>query len=277
MAAPRNAHLIVVGNEKGGAGKSTLAVHLAIALLKSGFQVGAIDLDTRQRSFSRYFDNRARYALAQGAELIAPTRIDVASSAARDLNVAETEEAKALDDALATLGADHAFIVVDSPGRDSFLSRRAHGLADTIITPMNDSFVDFDLLAEVDPVTYAIQRPSIYSAMVWDGRKAKAQAQKRAIDWVVLRNRMSTLDARNKRRVGDALEALAGRIGFRIAPGLSERVVFREMFPSGLTLLDLTEEAGGANLQLSHVAARQELRELVAALKLPGMAGAAQF
>jgi chromosome partitioning protein len=277
MAASRNAHLIVVGNEKGGAGKSTLAVHLAIALLKSGFRVGAIDLDTRQRSFSRYFDNRARYSLAQGAELIAPSRIDVASSAARDLNVAEAEEAKALDDALGILGADHDFIVVDSPGRDSFLSRRAHGLADTIITPMNDSFVDFDLLAEVDPVTYAIQRPSIYSAMVWDGRKAKAQAQKRAIDWVVLRNRMSTLDARNKRRVGDALEALAGRIGFRIAPGLSERVVFREMFPSGLTLLDLAEEAGGANLQLSHVAARQELRELVAALKLPGLSGMAQF
>lgn len=277
MALPCTAHLIVVGNEKGGAGKSTLAVHLAIALLKSGFSVGAIDLDTRQRSFSRYFDNRARYALAQSIELLTPTRIDVPASPARDLDKAEAEESAALDGALAALGAEHDFIVIDSPGRDSFLSRRAHGLADTIITPMNDSFVDFDLLAEVDPVTYAIQRPSIYSAMVWDGRKAKAQAQKRAIDWVVLRNRMSTLDARNKRRVGDALEALAGRIGFRIAPGLSERVVFREMFPSGLTLLDLTEENGGANLQLSHVAARQELRELIAVLKLPGLAGTALF
>jgi chromosome partitioning protein len=271
--ATRGAHLIIVGNEKGGAGKSTLSVHLAIGLLKAGFKVGAIDLDTRQRSFSRYLENRDRYGAKQGLSLIQPTRADVAASAARDLDTAEAEEASALDAALRTL-SDYDFILIDSPGRDSFLSRRAHGLADTIITPMNDSFVDFDLLAEVDPVTYAIVKPSLYAAMVWDSRKEKAKAQKRAIDWIVLRNRMSTLDARNKRRVGDALEALAGRVGFRIAPGLSERVVYREMFPSGLTLLDVGEEDAAQTLSMSHVAARQELRELLAALKLPALDGA---
>jgi chromosome partitioning protein len=67
------------------------------------------------------------------------------------------------------------------------------------------------------------------------------------------------------------IEALAKRIGFRVAVGLSERVIYRELFLSGLTLLDLKRGSGGVgpSLTMSHVAARQEVRDLVAALNLP--------
>jgi chromosome partitioning protein len=89
-----------------------------------------------------------------------------------------------------------------------------------------------------------------------------------------MRNRLSPLDAKNKRRVGDALTALAQRIGFRVAPGLSERVIYREMFTAGLTLLDLSDEGAAASFTLSHVAARQELRDLILGLNLPPIATA---
>jgi chromosome partitioning protein len=158
--------------------------------------------------------------------------------------------------------------VVDSPGRDSALARAAMARADTLVTPINDSFVDFDLIGEVDGDSFEVKKPSFYAELVWEARTRRAREQGRQMDWVVLRNRLSTLDARNKQRVGAALDALARRIGFRVLPGLSERVIFREFFPRGLTLLD---RAALTDFSLSHVAARNELRTLIAGLNLPGV------
>jgi chromosome partitioning protein len=144
----------------------------------------------------------------------------------------------------------------------------AHEIADTLITPMNDSLVDFDLLARLDPATGRIKGPSVYSEMVWKARQARASRGRRPMDWLVLRNRMAALDARNKRRVGVALGELASRIGFRLVPGFSERVIFRELFLSGLTLLDLNKSDAAA-MTMSNIAARQEMRDLMRALSLP--------
>jgi hypothetical protein len=170
---------------------------------------------------------------------------------------------------MARLAAANDFLVIDCPGSDSNLSRLGHARADTLITPMNDSFVDFDLLGRVDPQTYRIKGPSVYSEMVWESRKRRAVCDGGEIDWIVVRNRLSHLDAKNKRRVESVLEALASRIGFRIGPGFGERVIFREMFPSGLTLLDLRDEGVDTQMSMSHVAARAEVRALVEALQLP--------
>jgi len=74
----------------------------------------------------------------------------------------------------------------------------------------------------------------------------------------------------NKQKMQRALEKLAKRIGFRISPGFNERVIFRELFPRGLTLLDL-KDVGVKQLNISNIAARQELRELVKTLNLPDM------
>lgn len=269
----RLAHVIVVGNEKGGAGKSTVAMHLSVALMRMGKKVGLLDLDVRQRSFSRYLENRIRWNQTTGASLPVPQTIRIDASQARDLDAAEAEEAERFDESLLRLRQSCDFIIIDSPGGDSFLSRMAHSSADTLLTPLNDSFVDFDLLGDVDSQTLEVVRPSFYAEQVWDCRKRKAQKSRKPIDWIVMRNRMSPLDARNKQRVGEALDNLAKRIGFRIAPGLSERVIYRELFPMGLTLLDLTESGSNVSFTMSHVAARQEIRDMLIVLKLPGMEG----
>lgn len=268
-------HVIVVGNEKGGAGKSTVAIHLAVALMRMGRTVAALDLDLRQATFTRYLDNRDRWAASNGVALPTPERLPIRPGAARDLDIAEAEEKQTWVNTLSELKPRCDFIVVDAPGHDTHLSRLAHASADTIITPVNDSFVDFDLLAEVDPVTFEAGRPSHYSELVWECRKRKAITERKSIDWIVMRNRMSTLDSINKRRVGEGLKKLSERVGFRVAPGFSERVIYRELFPLGLTLIDLTETSSAVNFSMSHVAARQELRDLVIVLKLPELAGEA--
>ncbi len=260
-----------MGNEKGGCGKSTTAMHVLVALLKSGHRVGSIDLDGRQRTLSRYIENRRIYAAKQGPLLPLPLHRVVAASPLRSLDEAEADEAERLDRAVAELGAQSDFIVIDCPGSDTNLARLGHSYAATLVTPLNDSFVDLDLLASVDPETFEIIRPSHYAELVWGERKRRMLREAKSIDWVVLRNRLSNLDAHNKRRVGRVLNRLAGRIGFRVAPGFGERVIYRELFLKGLTLLDLRDEGVGTTLTMSHLAGRQELRNLIATLALPGL------
>lgn len=267
--AGKPAHVIVLGNEKGGSGKTTTAMHVIAYLLREGFRVGSIDLDGRQRSLTRYVENRKAWAEAAGVNLVMPDHMVITRSVAASVADANAEEGAELDGAIARLSETNDFLVIDCPGSDSNLSRLGHARADTLITPMNDSFVDFDLLGRVDPQTYRIKGPSVYSEMVWESRKRRAVRDGGEIDWVVVRNRLSHLDAKNKRRVESVLSALASRIGFRIGPGFGERVIFREMFPSGLTLLDLREEGVDTQMSMSHVAARAEVRALVEALELP--------
>ena len=166
------------------------------------------------------------------------------------------------------LEADSDFILIDCPGSHTRLSQVAHTLADTLITPLNDSFIDFDLLAHIDGDGEKILGPSVYSEMVWNARQLRAQAGLKPIDWIVLRNRLGAQQMINKMKMEKALERLSKRIGFRIAPGFSERVIFRELFPRGLTLLDL-KDIGVKQLNISNVAARQELRDLMSTLDLP--------
>jgi chromosome partitioning protein len=251
------AHVIVLGNEKGGSGKSTTAMHVIVGLLHERRRVGCIDLDVRQGTLSRYLANRADYCRRGGVRLLLPeqTMIDQADQVV-------------LDCAIAELKRRCDVVVIDCPGSDTPLSRRAHAMADTLITPLNDSFIDFDVLAHVDPDSIKVVRPSHYAEMVWEQRKQRALERRAPIDWIVMRNRLAALDARNKRDVTHALSALAQRIGFRLAPGFGERVIFRELFLKGLTLLDL-RQTGTTALSMSHVAARQEVRGLLQALRLP--------
>ena len=257
------AQVIVVGNEKGGAGKSTIAIHLLTALLHGGARVGVIDLDLRQQSVGNFLAHRAAWARSAGADLPMPVDLGIAPLAPLQTDDALAEFAAAFERAETV-----DFIIVDTPGGDSALSRAAHGRADLIVTPMNDSFVDFELLGKVDPVTLDLVRPSIYAETVWEARKAKAAARGRSIDWVVLRNRLATTEARNRKRLEERIVALARRVGFRVGPGLRDRVIYRELFPFGLTVADLSPSVRPVPVSLSHIAARQELRALVQALGL---------
>ncbi len=262
------AHIIVLGNEKGGSGKSTTAMHLFTAIAMSGQKTGAIDLDLRQQSFFRYLDNRRQFMARENVKLPMPEQFQLALSDEDSQKAAQTDEETRFADALATLDKTCDFILIDCPGSDSRYARMAHAVADTLITPMNDSLVDFDLLARIDPATGRVLGPSVYAEMVWDARQLRAKAELKPIDWLVLRNRLSTTQARNRRKVGKALQDLSIRIGFRTSPGFSERVIFREMFLNGLTLLDL-KKTDRASMTLSNIAARQEVRDLINALDLP--------
>ena len=266
-------HIIVLGNEKGGSGKSTTSMHLFVAIARQGHRVGAIDLDSRQLSFFRYLDNRAAYAERAGTQLVMPelAAVDPSSHAMRS-RAAEEDHAN-LRSAVEHLGRTCSFVIIDTPGASTPLSHAAHALADTLVTPINDSLIDFDLLGRIDPRTGKVAGPSIYSEMVWSARQVRAAEGQPPTDWVVLRNRMSTLESRNKRKVAGALAELSQRIGFRVIPGFSERVIFRELFLNGLTLLDLKED-GPITMTLSHVAARQELRDMIRSLNLPDRVGA---
>ncbi|TQV82065.1 division plane positioning ATPase MipZ [Denitrobaculum tricleocarpae] len=268
----RRPHVVVIGNEKGGSGKSTTAMHLTVSLLKRDFRVGTIDLDARQGSFSRYIENRLSYIEATGLELPCPEHRRIYSSTRDIQEVAEQEEKQSLQTAWAALD-NNDFIVIDTPGSDSSLSRLGHIMADTLVTPLNDSFLDMDMLGrvELDGEDYYLS-PSVYSQMVWEQRQQRAMDRLPPMDWIIMRNRLSHINARNKKDIGQLLEQLSKRLRFRIAPGFGERVVFRELFPKGLTLLDLGDSKGDVamSLSLSHVAARQELRQLLEVLNLPG-------
>jgi len=253
MAHP---HFIVFANEKGGTGKSTTAVHTAIALAASGHRVGALDLDGRQRTMTRYLENRdatmrrLEVQLPHAAYEVLDDHSEGGFSAAAD-----------------RLAQNADVIVVDTPGRDDAVARLAILTADTLVTPMNDSFVDLDLIGQVHPENYKVTKPSFYAELVWNSRTARAKQTGKSVDWVVLRNRLQHIESHNLRRVGAALDELARRVGFRVIPGLGERVIYRELFPKGLTLLDLQQlgEVG-----IAHITARQELREMIGGLAIPG-------
>ncbi len=259
-------HRIVFANEKGGTGKSTTAVHVAIALAYQGARVVAIDLDSRQRTLHRYLENRAE--TARRRQIALPT----ATFAVHD-----GDSVEGLDALIDTMAADADFLVFDTPGRDDPLARHVATRADTLVTPLNDSFVDFDLIGQVDAETFKVRRLSFYAELIWEARKKRAMASirdaRKQMDWVVVRNRTGYTEARNQRRIDLALTELSRRVGFRIASGLSERVIYRELFPSGLTLLD---KGHLGELGTSHLVARQELRTLIAGLNLPSVANRGQ-
>lgn len=268
-AAPaKHPHVIVLGNEKGGVGKTTLSVHLIIDLLYHGFKVSSIDLDARQRSISRYLENRKKYILENGVKLPFPHHYIINKSALDSAKHAQEDETKRFLHCIEKASAHSDFIVIDCPGNDTFLSRLAHSYADTIITPINDSFFDMDVLAKIDPNTHEIDRHGVYSEVVWEAKLTRAERTQKETSWIVLRNRLSAIDARNKQRMADALAKLKKRAGCRVLPGLSERVIYRELFLKGLTLLDLFARVKEESIKLSHVTARRELRQLLDSLQL---------
>ena len=264
------AHIIVVGNEKGGAGKSTVTMHVATALARMGHRVGAVDLDLRQQTFGRYCVNRNHHLNELGLVVQSPEFFPLPEIDKSSVPEGENIFDHRLSACIATMETQCEFILIDCPGSHTRLSQVAHSLADTLITPLNDSFVDFDLLARIGADGERIEGPSVYSEMVWHARQLRAQAGLTPIDWIILRNRMGSQQMVNKQKMERALVKLSKRIGFRIAPGFSERVIFRELFPRGLTLLDL-KDIGVKQLNISNIAARQELRDLVKTLNLPNV------
>jgi chromosome partitioning protein len=261
-------HIIVLGNEKGGTGKSTLAMHIIVYLLELGKKIAVIDIDSRQKSITRYLENRHHFLLQNPLELKMPEYVTISQSDKHDAREKLAEEQESLQKQLDRFN-EMDFIVLDCPGNDTRLSRLAHALADTLVTPLNDSYVDLDLLGQVDADTYDVKVISHYSELVWEIRKQRAVAGKPPMDWVVIRNRMATISSYNKQRIDKTLTSLQNRIAFRYIPGLHDRVVYRELFPKGLTFLDLKKIDDKMKTRMSHVATRYEIRQMIENLHLP--------
>src|ERR1051325_1547794 len=265
-----SAHVVVLGNEKGGSGKSTTALHIAVALLKAGQRVATIDLDSRQKSFTHYIENRRDWAARARIKLDHPTHYCVERGEGNSVEGNEAIEFANFSKAISAIEHTHDVVVIDTPGNDTYLMRLAHSMADTLVTPLNDSFLDFDVLGTVDAASFEVTGIGHYARMARYARRQRRIVDGGLTDWIVVRNRLALLGSRNKKLVGECLDRLGLRLGFRPTDGFSERIVFREFFPYGLTALDDLEEAAlGQKPNLSHGAAREEVRKLVDALKLP--------
>jgi chromosome partitioning protein len=272
-AAPiSSSRIIVVGNEKGGSGKSTVAMHIAIALIKSNHRVASIDIDSRQKTFTHYIENRFAWSQRIGCDLEIPNHLYFVENMDHPTVEDEAADGQSLIDQIDKLSRSSDYIVIDTPARDSYLGRLAHSFANILITPLNDSFVDLDVLGMVDRETLSITGTSHYAQMVEDarvqGRRSRYDA---GFDWIVLRNRLSPLGSRNTRCVSEALRQLSQRLNFRYVEGLGERVIFREFYPRGLTALDTIEGATlGTRPTMSHLTSRLEIRALLGAIGLLG-------
>jgi chromosome partitioning protein len=266
----QSAHVVVLGNEKGGSGKSTTALHIAVALLKAGQRVATIDLDSRQQSFTHYIDNRRAWAERARISLEMPAHYCIGRGEGNSIEANEAQEFANFSAAISAIEHTHDVVVIDTPGADTYLMRLAHSMADTLVTPLNDSFLDFDVLATLDQTNFSVIGESHYAEMVREARRQRRLVDGQLTDWIVVRNRLSSLSSRNKRLVGDGINELSKRMGFRSVEGFAERVVYREFFPRGLTALDdLDEETLGTRPNLSHVSAREEVIALLNALHLP--------
>jgi chromosome partitioning protein len=261
--------VIVVGNYKGGSGKSTFAMHLVVALLKAGKRVASFDLDVPQQTLTRYIENRQEWARRNDLLVEVPKHAAIVDTDRSHGNGHDGDPVSLFARCLATLDDAYDFIVIDTPGNDSHLSLVAHGMADTLVTPINDSFVDLDVIVAIGAAIDSDPTPSSYARAVAAALEGRRAVCGRATDWIVFRNRLAPLTSRNHKHISRVLDLIAPQVGFRIAPGLSERVVFREYFPIGLTAFDqLDELVIGAFPSMSHLMARIEMRELIAEIGL---------
>jgi len=266
----RSAHVIVVGNEKGGAGKSTLSIHLAVALLKAGYKVACIDLDSRQQTMTRFFENRASWSAQARWDIELPDHRALPRGELVDARANEAMEFTTFAEAIGAVEHDYEFVVIDTPASDSYLMRLAHSLADTLVSPINDSYIDIDVFSRVQHDR--IQRGAIsqYAELVREARRKRRLVDNGLIDWVVVRNRMASIASNNAKQIAISLSRLSRELGFRAADGLHDRVIFRELFPIGLTALDPIEEgATQGALTNSQLAARREIEQLLDSLELP--------
>jgi chromosome partitioning protein len=267
MSQNKQPRIFVIGNEKGGAGKTTCSMHLIIGLLDKGYKIASIDTDSRQHSLTTYINNRKNYNKKNPTHKVDMPLHFHLKEVINDSVPKREEQEKIQFDQVFSMAKNHAdFIVIDTPGSYTNLSKIAHSYADTVVTPINDSFIDLDVMAKIDGDTLETSAPSIYSQMIWEQKMERASRDNGSIDWIVIRNRLNSLDAKNKRNVATALEKLSKRISFKVAPGFSERVIFRELFPHGLTLLDLKKANFTKSFSMSHIAARQELRNFLESL-----------
>ncbi len=245
------AHIIVISNEKGGTGKSTISMHLAIKLLNEGFKIATMDLDARQGTLSKYIENRRKFCTAQNISLPTPKHFEV--------HLGQESE---IADKINALSSHFDAIIIDTPGTKNQLFEEAHQYADTIITPISDSLIDLNVIADIDFQTGKMIKIGHYADFIWEVKKNLAAKGKSYLNWIVVGNKTSNLKSKNKSTVFSQLEKLSKTYGFRLNDGLKDRVIYKELFLEGLTVLDMRHEKLKMKMNLSHLAAKREIQKI---------------
>ncbi len=253
------AHVIVVSNEKGGTGKSTITMHLAVKLMMEGFQVATIDLDGRQGSLSKYIENRQIFCEKRGIFLPIPTHFKFYPESNPYLIPGEREK---IGFQVYELLNKYDAILIDTPGTKNYLFEEAHKYADTVITPISDSLIDLNVIADIDFETGKVKAPEHYANYIWEAKKFLASQGKSYLNWIICGNKISSARSKNKAIVFGYLEKLAKLYGFRFSEGLKDRVIYRELFLEGLTVLDMQHPELRRRMTMSHLAAKIEIKNL---------------
>ncbi len=252
-------YMIVIGNEKGGTGKSTFTMHLAVKLMQEKYTVAVIDLDGRQGSLSKYIENRRQFCSNNKINL--PIPLHYRFEPTNDYSQIPSE-IKKLKETINEIAPKVDAIIIDTPGHKNYLFEAAHEYADTLITPITDSLIDLSSIANIDPTSGALQTPGPYAEFVWEIKKQLASKGKPCLNWIISGNKTSTNRSKNKAYIFEVLEKLGKLYGFRFCEGLKDRVIYRELFLDGLTVLDMQSEPLRRKMNISHLAAKMEIKKL---------------
>lgn len=252
----KKAHIIVISNEKGGTGKSTLSMHLAIKLLQENFSVATVDLDGRQGTLSKYIENRTKFSDLRNINLLIPQHFRF--SPQDNITQSQAEVSLLIEE----LGKKFDAIIIDTPGTKNYLFDTAHLYADTVITPISDSLIDLNVLADIDFINNKVRAPGHYASFIWDVKKHLASKGKAYLNWIVVGNKISSLNSKNKNKFFAFLEQISKLYGFRNVEGLKDRVIYKELFLEGLTVLDMGHEKLKLKMNMSHLAAKREIKHI---------------
>ena len=259
MSTTSSTHIIVIGNEKGGTGKSTIAMHLATKLMFEKYHVAVLDLDGRQGSLSRYVENRRQFC--ENNKIVLPIPLLYRFEPVSDFNEIPND-LKVLDDTIREISPKVDAIIIDTPGHKNYLFEAAHKYADTLITPITDSLIDLSAIADIDATNGQLKNPGPYAEFIWETKKQLAATGKSYLNWIVCGNKTASHRSRNKTFIFETLAKLGKLYGFRFCDGLKDRVIYRELFLDGLTILDMQQEPLRRKMTLSHLAAKMEIKDL---------------
>ena len=255
--------IIVFSNLKGGTGKSTTALSVIVGLLRQGKSVATLDLDMDQEALTRYLFNRTRFAKLTKLRIGMPehhrfTQIDPGAE-----NAPLSARLELLNGLVDTLTAENDYVVIDCPSLDNPLTRTVTARADVLTSPVNESFLDIDVIGEVRGTPPTVTRIGPFAEMIGAEMQRRQDEGVYPLEWIVVRNRRNPSASRHTAAIGTVLGELSKTLSFRVTDGFVDRLIFRELFLVGLSILDLRKDDPLIANNSSHRSAYEEASNLL--------------